>query len=147
MEKKYVDLKKPTGKVRKVFIKLHMVCFPGGCQGIYIMVVAILWYWVDQVMSPLAQQPNVYLMNQCICHFSIWRMYFWRVLPQKIVPYPGKIYGSNYCTLAIISRGLYIFYPIFHWNLYCRALVLQTTYVLNKEILQFLRLKSPVYNW
>ena len=26
-----------------------------------------------------------------------------------------------YCTRATISRGLYIFYPIFHCDLYCRA--------------------------
>ena len=28
---------------------------------------------------------------------------------------------SIYCTCVIISRGLYIFYPIFHCGLYCRA--------------------------
>ena len=28
---------------------------------------------------------------------------------------------SIYCTRAIITRGLYIFYPIFHCGLYCRA--------------------------
>ena len=39
------------------------------------------------------------------------------------------------------------FYPIFHFGLYCRAgLILQTIYVLNKEILPFLDLKSAVYN-
>ena len=31
----------------------------------------------------------------------------------------------------IISRGLYIFYPIFHCDLYCRAV--QTIYVLTKQ--------------
>jgi hypothetical protein len=58
-------------------------------------------------------------------------------------------YQIRYCTRAIISRGLpYIFNPIFHCGLYCRAeLVLQTIYVLNKEILQFLNLKSAAYNW
>ena len=30
--------------------------------------------------------------------------------------------SSTYCMLrAIITRGLDIFYPIFHWALYCRA--------------------------
>ena len=28
---------------------------------------------------------------------------------------------NMYRTSAIISRGLYIFYPIFHCGLYCRA--------------------------
>jgi hypothetical protein len=55
-----------------------------------------------------------------------------------------------YRTRAIIIRDLYIFYPFFtavyivewleEWS------VLQTIYVLNKEILQFLGLKSAVYN-
>ena len=49
---------------------------------------------------------------------------------------------GKYRTCAIITRGLYIFYPIFHCGLYCRAVS-----VLNKAILQFLGLKSAVYNW
>ena len=28
---------------------------------------------------------------------------------------------QNYSMRAIISHGLYIFYPIFHFGLYCRA--------------------------
>ena len=48
-------------------------------------------------------------------------------------------------THAIISRGLYIFNPIFHCDLYCRAANIQGTYELNKGILQFLSLKSAVY--
>ena len=28
---------------------------------------------------------------------------------------------TNYCKRAIITCGLYIFYPIFHCGLYCRA--------------------------
>ena len=31
------------------------------------------------------------------------------------------IFDIKYRTRAIISRGLYIFYPIFHYGLYCRA--------------------------
>ena len=51
----------------------------------------------------------------------------------------------NYCTRAIISRGLYIFYPIFTAVYIVERLVLpETIYVLNKEILQFLGLKSAV---
>ena len=53
-----------------------------------------------------------------------------------------------------ISRGLYSFYLIFHCGLYIRAVsityirdsILHTIYILNKEILQFLSLKSALYN-
>ena len=51
-----------------------------------------------------------------------------------------------YRTRAIISRGLYIFYPIFHYGLHCRVL-LQTIDILKKEIFQFLDLKSAIYDW
>ena len=34
---------------------------------------------------------------------------------------PPHIRQSRYRTRAIISRGLYNFYPIFHCGLYCRA--------------------------
>ena len=43
---------------------------------------------------------------------------------------------STYRTRAIITRGLYILYPIFHCGLYCRAISVTDNYVLNKEILQ-----------
>ena len=33
----------------------------------------------------------------------------------------NPIWKLNYRTRAIINRGLYIFYPIFHCGLYCRA--------------------------
>ena len=52
----------------------------------------------------------------------------------------------RYRPRAIISRGLYIFYPIFTADYILERLVLQTIHVLNKEILQFLCLKSAVYN-
>ena len=42
---------------------------------------------------------------------------------------------------AIISRGLYFFYPIF----ILAAAKLQTTYVLKMEILHFLSSKSAAY--
>ena len=45
-----------------------------------------------------------------------------------------------------MTCGLYIFYPIFHCGLYCKQLMLQTSFVLNKGIFQFLGLKSAVYN-
>ena len=52
---------------------------------------------------------------------------------------------TNYVpyNYAIISRGLYIFYSIYHCGQYQRR---QTVYDLNKEILQFLCLKSAGYN-
>ena len=47
----------------------------------------------------------------------------------------------------LISRGLYFFFfPIFTAVYIVVRLVLQTVYVLNKEILQFLGLKNAVYN-
>ena len=56
--------------------------------------------------------------------------------------------SSYYRTRVIITRGLYIF-SLFFTTVYIvnvERLVLQTIYVLNKEILQFLGLKSAVYN-
>ena len=47
---------------------------------------------------------------------------------------------------AIITGGLYIFYPIFTAVYIVERLILQTIYVLKKEILRFLGLKSAVYN-
>ena len=57
-----------------------------------------------------------------------------------------KVFDTDYHTRAIISRGLYIFTPFFTVALIVERLVLQTIYVLNKEILQFLGQKSVVYN-
>ena len=54
--------------------------------------------------------------------------------------------ATIYRTGAIISRGLYIFYPIFTEVYIVERLVLQTIYVLKQEILQFFGLKSAVYN-
>ena len=49
-------------------------------------------------------------------------------------------------TRAIISRGLYVFFTPFFTAVYIvEWLILQTIYVLNKEILQFLPLTSAVY--
>ena len=48
----------------------------------------------------------------------------------------------GYRTRAIITRGLYYFYPIFSFSL---RFVLQTIYVLKTKILHFLSLKSGVY--
>ena len=56
----------------------------------------------------------------------------------------GRMYTNR--TLAIIARGLYIFYPIFTAVYIVAWLVLQTIYVLYKDILQFLGLISAVYN-
>ena len=50
-----------------------------------------------------------------------------------------------YCTRAIITRGLYIFYPIFTVVYIEERFILQTIYVLKKGILHFLSLKSAVY--
>ena len=41
---------------------------------------------------------------------------------QLVLPYPEIFHSQlRYRTHAIITRGLYIFYPIFHCGLYCRA--------------------------
>ena len=50
----------------------------------------------------------------------------------------------EYHTCIIITRGLYIFYPIFHCSLDCRSVLLQTIFVLNKYFFQFLGLKCAV---
>ena len=55
-------------------------------------------------------------------------------------------WSSKYHTGAITRHCLYIFYPIFTAVDIVERLVLQTIYVLNKEILQFLGLISAVYN-
>ena len=49
----------------------------------------------------------------------------------------------TYPTRTIISCGLYIFTPFFT----AVYIYIQFTYVVKKEILQFLGLKSTVYNW
>ena len=46
----------------------------------------------------------------------------------------------------IISHGFYISYPIFHCSFYCRAVNIQTIYELNKNLFQFLSLKSVGYD-
>ena len=51
-----------------------------------------------------------------------------------------------YRSRAILSRGLYTFYPIFTAVHIVERLVLHTIYVLIVEILQCLSLKSAVYN-
>ena len=56
----------------------------------------------------------------------------------------GRMYTNR--TLAIIARGLYIFYPIFTAVYILERLVLQTIYVLKKKILQFSGLKFAAYN-
>ena len=50
-----------------------------------------------------------------------------------------------YRTRAIITRGLYIFYPIFTAVYIEERFILQTIFVLKTEILHFLSLKSAVY--
>ena len=60
------------------------------------------------------------------------------------------LYGAirfikTYRTHAIITRDLYIFIPFFTAVYIVEWFVLQTIYVLNKEILQYLSLKSVVY--
>ena len=47
---------------------------------------------------------------------------------------------------VIISIGLYIFIPFFTAIYIKERLVKQKIYVINKEILRFLSLKSTVYN-
>ena len=56
------------------------------------------------------------------------------------VPLPCLLLIRMYHMRSIISRGLYI---LTHFSM---RLILQTIYVLNKEIFQFLGLKYAVYN-
>ena len=58
------------------------------------------------------------------CHAYIW--YLSTTLHNGVVSFLEKhsCFHSDvfiYRTCAIITRGLYIFYPIFHCGLYCRA--------------------------
>ena len=50
---------------------------------------------------------------------------------------------TTYHTHAIIARGSYIFYPVFSAVYNEERLILQTIYVLNKEVLN---LKAAVYS-
>ena len=67
---------------------------------------------------------------------------------KSFVLYYSEVKTSNimYRTSAITTQGLYIFYTIFTMIYIVECLVLRTIYVLNKEILKFLDLKSRVYN-
>ena len=67
-----------------------------------------------------------------------------RISKKVVTSFFEKI--NKYRTRNIISHGLYIFTPIFSAVYFVERLILQTIYVLNKEILQFLGLKSAVYN-
>ena len=67
-------------------------------------------------------------------------------LETKPVP-SNKFLLFVYRTGAIITRGLYIFYPVFHLGLYCRAVsITDNLCSIKKEILRFLGIKSTVYN-
>ena len=68
---------------------------------------------------------------------------FNQINPLNFVSLEGKVISYTVAR-AIISRGLYIFYSIFHYIV--KRLALKTIYVLYKEILQFLSLKSAVYS-
>ena len=64
----------------------------------------------------------------------------------------APLYGAfrfikTYRMHAIITRDLYIFIPFFTAVYIVEWFVLQTIYVLNKEILQYLSLKSAIYNY
>ena len=58
----------------------------------------------------------------------------------------GDFLNNIFCMHAIISRGLYIFTPFFTASFIVQQLVLQTIYVLKKEVHQFLVLKYAVFN-
>ena len=55
-------------------------------------------------------------------------------MPRHICPECGEGKNNNYRTRAFISRGLYIFTPFFSAVYNQERLILQTIYVLNKEI-------------
>ena len=58
----------------------------------------------------------------------------------------NEIQKDTYHTRAIISRGLYIFYPIFHCGLYCRAVSITDILCTKQGNSSFLDLQSAVYN-
>ena len=94
------------------------------------------------VLKTLALPPRPWTISWRIVR-SIVQKEFVDKFTNAVVP-PKKF---SYCTSAIISRGLYIFYPTFHCSFYYRAVnITDNLRTIHKEILQFLALKSVVYN-
>ena len=52
----------------------------------------------------------------------------------------------DYCTRYITSRGLYTFYPIFHYCLYCSAASITNNICTKQGNFSILPLKSAVYS-
>ena len=60
-------------------------------------------------LQNLVAHALFYLTLKLLISTRVWQL--------KVFQYKA----TNYHTRAIITRGLYIFYPIFHCSLYCRA--------------------------
>jgi hypothetical protein len=107
--------------------------------------------WCAGVLNPFSHKKRYILSISKTLPPRPWTI-SWRIVrsivqkefvdkfTKAVVP-PKKF---NYCKSAIISRSLYIFY--YTAVFIVERLILQTINVLYKEILQFLALKSTVYN-
>ena len=115
---------------------LHMCCFKTDVDSLASEIVENTM--ANQLLSrPKCVRTNIQKKRRRNYHHEIG---MFSKLPKFLV----KL--QMYCTCAIITCDWYIFYPIFHCGLYCRAVSVQTIYVLNKEIFQILVLKSTVCN-
>ena len=84
-----------------------------------LMHISIVWQLLQLVMKPLKCKhflSNAYILDQFRANLTnLLLMVIWAV------EFPRKEDKIRYRTRTIICRGLYIFYPIFHFCLYCRA--------------------------
>ena len=105
---------------RYFFLKIiNLYCILGICM-FYAQV--LVWYWPPHYFQFFhALFLYVFLMNS-LRHIQL------NIGHKYIFYHHGNLKDKKKClrytiyrTRAIISRGLYIFYPIFHCGLYCRA--------------------------
>ena len=87
-------------------------------------------------------EQKIVIISKVQCRISLWLHY----APKHCYTSEVPSFNSTYHMCAIITRALYIFNPFFTAIYIVEWSVLQTIYVLNKEILQFQGLKSMVYN-
>ena len=102
-------------------------------------IVDLLWFHKDKNL--------LYMLFPYVCGGELFS-YLRRLL--QITWLTRTIYGilkisANFRTRAIISRGLYIFYPIFHRSLYCRGVYNAERLIIHDSflfILTFIRTAS-----
>ena len=93
----------------------------------------------------ICNPKNFTFFNQSQDSFTLFDESSWGCEKIGVVDFgPLRLLRNNH---AIISRGLFIFYPPFTAVYIVKELILQSIYVLNKKNLQFVGLESVVYNW